>query len=125
LKNSGFAERKPLNRAERQEAYVLTGREIHATENIYRRQPGKTKYEDTFGMPREEQAHITMPSAANTRIISELEFAIHLSETRSGEYDALLDQALDYPLDCRMQSKFFPAREGSKDLARFFAGCGS
>lgn len=40
----------------------------------------KTGYEDTFGMPKEEQAYVTRPNKANTRIISELEFALHLSE---------------------------------------------
>ncbi len=57
------------------------------------------QYEDTFGMPKEEQAHITRPNRANTRIISELEFAIKLSKLRGGEFDLLLNQTLDFLLD--------------------------
>ena len=56
------------------------------------------QYEDTFGMPKEEQAHITRPNRANTRIISELEFAIKLSKLRNGEFDLLLDKTLDFLL---------------------------
>ena len=36
----------------------------------------KYGYEDTFGIPREEQAPITRPASANIRIISELEIAL-------------------------------------------------
>ena len=53
----------------------------------------KYGYEDTFGMPREEQAHITRPGRANIRIISELEFAINLSEAENGRYDGVLEEA--------------------------------
>ncbi|MDY2938298.1 MAG: hypothetical protein SOT28_08340, partial [Fusicatenibacter sp.] len=59
----------------------------------------KFEYEETFGMPREEQAHITRPNKANTRIISELEFALHLSETENGKFDKVLDRALDFLLE--------------------------
>lgn len=59
----------------------------------------KTGYEDTFGMPGEEQAHITRPNKANTRIISELEFALHLSEVADGIYDSLLEEVLDFLLE--------------------------
>ncbi len=62
------------------------------------------QYEDTFGMPKEAQAHITVPSAANTRIISELEFAINLSRVKQGAFDAVLDQALDYLLVCQQEN---------------------
>lgn len=61
----------------------------------------KTQYEDTFGMPKEEQWYVTMPGRANRRIISELEFAMHLSEEKEGCFDGLLHQALDYLLECR------------------------
>lgn len=61
-------------------------------------------YEDTFGMPREEQAHITRHNRANTRIISELEFALHLSEAENGGYDAVLERALDFLLE-RMEAQ--------------------
>ena len=58
----------------------------------------KTGYEDTFGMPREEQAHITPPSRWNTRILSELEFALNLSAEEGGSFDAPVAQALDHLL---------------------------
>lgn len=60
----------------------------------------KTGYEDTFGMPREEQAGITRPNRANTRIIGELEFALHMSEEADHVHDAVLEQALDFLLEC-------------------------
>ena len=63
----------------------------------------KYGYEDTFGMPREEQAHITRPGRANIRIISELEFAINLSEAENGRYDGVLEEALDYLLSCMQE----------------------
>lgn len=56
-------------------------------------------FEDTFGMPKEEQAHITRPGRANARILAELEFALHLSEAENGKYDAALEEALDYLLE--------------------------
>ena len=58
----------------------------------------KTGYEDTFGMPKEEQAHITRPNKANNRIVSELEFALHVSQEDGGRYDGVLEQALDFLL---------------------------
>lgn len=42
----------------------------------------KCTFEDTFGMPKEEQAHITRPGRANARILAELEFALHLTGGR-------------------------------------------
>lgn len=59
----------------------------------------KMHFEDTFGMPKEEQAHITRPGRANARILAELEFALHLSEAENGKYDAALEEALDYLLE--------------------------
>ena len=59
----------------------------------------KMHFEDTFGMPKEEQAHITRPGCANARILAELEFALHLSEAENGKYDAALEEALDYLLE--------------------------
>ena len=53
----------------------------------------KFHFEDTFGMPKEEQAHITRPNRANTRILSELEFVLHLSEEKEGKYDGILTDA--------------------------------
>lgn len=52
-----------------------------------------TGYEDTFGMPKETQAHITPPTRWNERILSELEFALSLNT--DGRFDAELGRALD------------------------------
>ena len=56
----------------------------------------KTQFEDTFGMPREEQMHITPMAKENVRIISELDFAVRLTRERGGEYDAVVEKALDF-----------------------------
>ncbi len=60
----------------------------------------KSSYEHTFGKTVEEKANITRPNSANIRILSELEFLMHLSEVSNGAYDNLLLEALDYLLDC-------------------------
>ena len=44
-------------------------------------------YEETFGQPREEQQHITVPAKHIRRILSQLEFAIRLTAEREGEFD--------------------------------------
>ena len=36
-------------------------------------------YEESFGQPREEQQHITVPARHNRRMLSQLEFAIRLN----------------------------------------------
>lgn len=53
-------------------------------------------YEETFGMPREEQQHITPPPRYIIRILSEVEFSIRLSESMDTKYDAIVDSVLDY-----------------------------
>lgn len=60
----------------------------------------KRAYEHTTGRPMEEKAGITKTSRANTRILSELEFVIHLSEANEGKFDVLLEETLDYLLNC-------------------------
>ncbi|MCR5753858.1 MAG: hypothetical protein K6G30_03450, partial [Acetatifactor sp.] len=59
----------------------------------------KQHFEDTFGMPREEQMHITPPSRNHIRIISELDFAIRLTGELNGKYDAEVERALDYLME--------------------------
>ena len=54
----------------------------------------KTGFEFTFGQPKEEFFHVTMPAAYLRRIISEALFAIQLSGERQGEFDALIDESL-------------------------------
>ena len=51
-------------------------------------------YEETFGLPREEQFYITMPNAWQRRIIGELEFGIHLNEACSERFTDALTQAM-------------------------------
>ncbi len=56
------------------------------------------RFEYSFGMPKEEEYHITRPTRANTRILGELEFALGLSRVQKGEYDGVLGKALDFLL---------------------------
>lgn len=58
----------------------------------------KYGFEDTFGLPKEEQWNITHPSRANIRILSELEFALNLSQASGDRYSVELEEALDYLL---------------------------
>ena len=53
-------------------------------------------YEETFGMPREEQEHITPPARYIVRILAETEFAIRLSASMGGKYDSVIDAELDF-----------------------------
>ena len=57
-------------------------------------------YEESFGQPREEQQHITVPARHNRRLLSQLEFAIRLNEENGGEFDDLLRRAVNYLLRC-------------------------
>ena len=57
-------------------------------------------YEFSFGMTREEQSHITPPPRYVVRILSELEYAVRLSEQRSHEFDSLVESAVDFLSDC-------------------------
>ena len=54
------------------------------------------RYEETFGQPFEEQAGITGPTKAQKRILNETEFAIALSDSLDGKYDALIDSEISY-----------------------------
>ena len=56
-------------------------------------------YEETFGMPREEQQHITPPARYLVRILAECEFAIRLSKSLEGKYDETVSAALDFLTD--------------------------
>ncbi len=58
----------------------------------------KKRYEDTFGMPREEQAYITLPNRWHRRIISELEFVLRLSSAMPDLCCGPLGEALAYLL---------------------------
>ena len=51
-------------------------------------------YEETFGMPREEQQYITPPSPMLRRLLGELEFALRLNDSLDGKFDGDLEKAL-------------------------------
>ena len=53
-------------------------------------------FEYTFGMPGEEQRHITPTQRYIVRILSEVEFSIRLSEELGGKYDGLIAEVLAY-----------------------------
>lgn len=55
-----------------------------------------THYEETFGMPREEFELITPPNPSIRRLLSELEFALRLSEALDDRFQPELDRALTY-----------------------------
>lgn len=54
----------------------------------------KHGFEHTFRQPTNEKYNITGMTKWNRRILSELEFAIHLSESRNGEYDGIIHSAI-------------------------------
>jgi len=60
-------------------------------------------YEETFGMPREEQAYITPPNKIIRRILGEIEFAISLSEVNGGKFDSAIEKTLDF-LSCKIDA---------------------
>ena len=53
-------------------------------------------YEETFGMPREEQFYLTPPNKMIRRILGEIEFAIRLSDVNNGKFDADIDNAIEF-----------------------------
>lgn len=61
----------------------------------------KQGFEHTFGMPKEEELHITRMSKWNHRLVSELEFALHLCEAQEGLFEEELNSVLDYLLECQ------------------------
>ena len=54
----------------------------------------KMEFESTFGASPEELGHVTRPSAACVRTLSQIQFALELSEAEGGRWDAAIDQAL-------------------------------
>ena len=55
----------------------------------------KLDFEWTFGMPKEDLARITPPNRKIVRVLSEIDYAIKLSEVHGGEFDACVSKALD------------------------------
>lgn len=93
------------------------------------------RYEETFGMPKEEFEHITPPAPHIRRILGELDFAIRLSDAEGGKFDPLLSDALtllenalskDGVLTKAAQEKaealLLPMREAAKAYELILAG---
>lgn len=57
----------------------------------------KMSYEETFGLPEEERFHVTPINKYNRRIISEIGFALTLSE-ETGKFDDVISSAIDFLL---------------------------
>ena len=53
-------------------------------------------YEESFGMPLEEQYRITAPNKHNKRLLSQLEFAIRLNQEQGGAFDGCVGEAMDF-----------------------------
>jgi len=62
----------------------------------------KARFEHTMGPSRAEMNNITGMSKWNKRILSEIDFAIKLSENRGHKYDAAIDEALSI-LECAIK----------------------
>lgn len=92
-------------------------------------------YEESFGQPMEEQLHITMPNKDTKRILSQLEFAIRLSEANGGAFDDCVSQALHYLTGCmeadgvltrsaglEAEKLLMPCRDAAKEYKLILAG---
>ena len=92
-------------------------------------------YEESFGLPPEEQLYITVPNKHNKRLISQLEFAIRLNEENNGSFDAPIRAAMDH-LNAAMEhdgvltrstceaaeSLMLPCRDAAKEYKLILAG---
>lgn len=92
-------------------------------------------YEETFGQPREEQQHITVPAKHIRRTLSQLEFAIRLTIERGGEFDECVRKALAYLVRCneldgvltksacrKAEELLMPCAEAAKEYKIILAG---
>ena len=92
-------------------------------------------YEESFGQPMEEQLHITVPNRHIKRILSELEFAIRLSEARGGSFDGCVEEALHHLTRCmeeegvltrsacaQAEELLLPCRDAAKEYKLILAG---
>jgi len=92
-------------------------------------------YEESFGLPLEEQLYITVPNKHIKRLISQLEFAIRLNEENSGTFDAPIRAAMDL-LTAAMETEgvltrsvcekaetlLLPCRDAAKEYKLILAG---
>ena len=58
----------------------------------------KRRYEESFGLPREEAYYITPPNRWHRRILAELEFVLRLSKAQPALCEEPLRKALDFLL---------------------------
>ena len=79
-------------------------------------------YEESFGMPIEEKLRITTPNKHNKRIISQLEFAIRLSEAMGGRFDESVSQALNYLLN-QMETEGVLTRSACMEAEQMLLPC--
>ena len=92
-------------------------------------------YEESFGLPLEEQLHITVPNKHNKRILSQLEFAIRLTEENGGTFDECVGSALSYLTGCmesegvltrsacaQAEELLMPCRDAAKEYKLILAG---
>ena len=93
------------------------------------------RYEESFGQPMEEQQHITVPAPHLKRMLSQMEFAIRLSEASGGAFDGPVDEALSHLTDamtregtltrtvCReAEEKLLPLKSEAKEYKLILAG---
>ena len=94
-----------------------------------------SRYEESFGLPLEEQLRITPTKPHNKRILSQLEFAIRLSEENQGAFDDCIGAALSYLTGCMEQdgvltrsaclqaeNLLLPCRDAAKEYKLILAG---
>ena len=94
----------------------------------------KQDYEFTATRMPEDRFHITRPSKANHRILSELHFALHLSERYDGKYDGEIEKALSLLENCmetegvltnsackEAEAVLMPLKDASKEYEVMFA----
>ena len=74
----------------------------------------KTGFEHTAGPTRQMQNSIAMPSAESSRILGQLEFALHLSQAHDGKFDGEIDKALGI-LEHSLQNQGTLTREACRE----------
>ena len=79
-------------------------------------------YEESFGLPLEEQLYITVPNKHNKRMISQLEFAIRLNEEHNGILDSCIRAALDH-LKAAMEQDGVLTRSTCEEAERLLLPC--
>ena len=79
-------------------------------------------YEESFGLPLEEQLYITVPNKHNKRMISQLEFAIRLNEESGGIFDNCIRSAMDH-LKAAMEQDGVLTRSTCEEAERLLLPC--